>query len=180
MLETQPLRELQDRLPGEVVVGDHEPRLGPDDGGEVAEELPRVVEVAHDVAENDVVEGPRERELLDVAADESELRVTAPGLRDDSLRDVDAHAERRLQRSEQIAVAAAQVEDARARRHVVTNVAVQVLVVEAVPRAPAPARHGRVPQRGLHGARPSCGQLRSGNGRTCQDGEPMITAGAGR
>ncbi len=107
---------------------------------------------------------PVEHEAVDVGLDEAELGVALTGAADGGGREVDAHPERRLERGQQVAIAAANVEHALAGRNQGAVDGRQAAVVGAAEPTPGRAALGdavrvgapRVPiadvgRRGRHG-----------------------------
>jgi hypothetical protein len=101
--------------------------------GQREEELLDVDQETDHVARDHVVEGPGDRQPLDVATDEVEIGVAAARLDQGGEREVDADPARRLKGREQRPVATAEIEHGRPRRHLVADQAVEILVVVPVP-----------------------------------------------
>ena len=79
-----------------------------------------VPQIVNQVGEDDVVEPGFQTELIDVAPHETELRMLSRGPLEHLRRKIDADAERRLERGQQIASAASEFQHPASRRHEVT------------------------------------------------------------
>lgn len=108
--------------------------------GDALEDRQQVLRVGHEVAEDDVVEGRVEIDLLAGGDDELELGMAAARELDHAGADVDADAAGRLQRRQQVARPAADLEHARARRDVEAADGLHEPVVGAVACPPARLR----------------------------------------
>ena len=136
-LQPQELGEPEHRPPDAAVRVDDHPGALVRVLGDAVEELEQVVHVRHQVREDDVVERLAELQLLAGDALEPELWVLRPRAVDHPLRDVDADADARLQRGEQVARARADLEHPGVFRDVEAHHLGDQPVVRAVPALPA-------------------------------------------
>src|SRR5688572_31631330 len=131
------LRKLERRSPGTAVRVDDDTGAFVRMRSDAVEELEQVLHIRHQVREDDVIERFPELELLAWNALEAKLRVRRAGAVDHFLRNVDANADARLQRCQEIARARADLEHARVRRDVEAHQLRDEPVVRAVPALPA-------------------------------------------
>ena len=138
----------QQRVPQPCVVGHDQARLRLAEAVQVLERRQAVVERADRVRHDDGVEFVRQfgrvLQVLDVVTNECQVRIGALGARDLGPAEIDADAVRGTQRIEQMAVAAAEVENALAGRHQKAHIAPRFLVVIWVPLHPAVAFRGEL------------------------------------
>ena len=114
----QPLGQRDHGPPEEAVRADEHACARVRVAGDGFEQPDQVVHVRHEVAEDDVVERLPEVEVLTRACLQLELRMRRARCLDHLRAEVDADSARRLQRREQVAGAAADLEHRRARQDV--------------------------------------------------------------
>ena len=103
-----------------------------------------IVERAQRIDHHDGVErpgqGPQELRILDVADEKGEIGMRLARLADHAGAEIDAHAERRLERGEQVAGAASKLEHAGAFGNEEFQIEQVFMVEEGAAREPLPAR----------------------------------------
>ena len=127
------LGQFQRRIPQVREIADDQPGLGHAQGVQALQHGLAVVERAERVDHHDDVEragqGAHERRVLDVADQEREIGMRGARLRDHARAEIRPDAERRFERGEQVAAAAAELEHAGTGGNQKLEVA-QILFVE--------------------------------------------------
>jgi hypothetical protein len=123
-------------------IRDDQPRFARAEGVQVFEQLLAIVERSQRIPDQDEVEGPGqcpdECTVFDVSNKERKVGVSLTSLGDHQLAEIDADSERRLERGEQAAGAAAELKDPGAWRDEEFQIEAVLAVEER--RLVAPAR----------------------------------------
>ena len=139
--QMQRFGELQDRLPQMGIIGDDDPRRRRAQLMHQPQGAVDVLEHADGVGDHDVIERPldagQRRRIFDVAQHEMQIGMQLVGPGDGPGAEIDADAAGRLQRGEQVAPAAAQLQHPLAGRNQELHELAVVVVIGGIEFAPA-------------------------------------------